>query len=70
MREYIKSGTGSVRVVISVLGLFVVFSLIVFYPLSAYAHPPKEVKLIYNITLQKLEVTVTHDTSNFCKVIL
>jgi desulfoferrodoxin (superoxide reductase-like protein) len=63
MKDHVKCGTGSVKVVISMLGLFAAFSLIALCPMTAYANPPKEVKLVYNITSQKLEVTVTHETS-------
>ncbi len=63
MKDYKKCGTGGVRVVVSVLGLLVVFSLIALCPISAYAHPPKEVKLVYNVISQKLEVAITHETS-------
>jgi hypothetical protein len=63
MKGCIRYGKGSGKSVLGVLGLVAVFSLIALYPMTAYAHPPKEVKIVYNITTQKLEVTVTHDTS-------
>jgi hypothetical protein len=63
MKDRIKCGKGSAKAVIGVLGLVTVFSLIALCPMTAYAHPPKEVKIVYNIISQKLDVTVTHDTS-------
>jgi desulfoferrodoxin (superoxide reductase-like protein) len=51
------------KVVAGVLGFVAVFSLIALYPMAAYAHPPKELKIVYTMTSQKLEVTVTHDSS-------
>jgi hypothetical protein len=62
MKDRIQCGKSGVKAVIGILALVAVFSLIVFCPMAAYAHSPKEVKLVYNITLQKLEVTVTHET--------
>lgn len=63
MKDHVKCGTGSVKAVIGMLGLVAVFSLTALYPVTACANPPQEVKLVYNITSQKLEVTVRHDTS-------
>lgn len=63
MRDHIQRGTGSVKVAIGMLGLFAVLFLIALCPMTADAHPPKEVKLVYNVTSQKLEVTITHETS-------
>ena len=63
MKDRIQFRKGGAKAVIGMLGLVAVFSLIAFCPMDAYAHPPKEVKLVYNISLQKLEVTVTHETS-------
>ena len=51
------------KVVAGVMGICAMFFLVVLCPMAAYAHPPKEVKIVNNITSQKLEVTVTHDTS-------
>ena len=63
MRDHIKCGTGSMKVVAGVIGLCAMFSLFVLCPMAAYAHPPKDVKIVYTITSQKLDVSVTHDTS-------
>lgn len=62
MRDKKKCGTGSMTVVAGALGLCALFFLIALCPLTAYAHAPGEVKLVYDMTAQKLEVTVTHDT--------
>lgn len=63
MRDHFQCGTGKRRVVAGVTGLCAMFFFIVLSPMTAYAHPPKELKIVYNVTSQKLEVTVTHDTS-------
>jgi len=63
MRDHSKCGTGSMKVVAGVMGLCAMFFLIALYPMTAFAHSPKEVKIVNNITSQKLEVTVMHDTS-------
>jgi desulfoferrodoxin (superoxide reductase-like protein) len=54
---------GGVKAVIGMLGLIAVFSFSALTPMTAYANPPKEIKLVYNTTSQKLEVTITHETS-------
>jgi hypothetical protein len=63
MRDRSKCGTGSMKVVAGVMGICAMFFLVLLCPIAAYAHPPKEVKIVYTITSQKLDVSVTHDTS-------
>jgi len=38
------------------------FALLAVCPMEAYAHPPKDVSLVYNSATQMLEVTIEHNT--------
>lgn len=63
MKNHIKCGAGSGKAFIGMMGLVATFFFIALCPLTVYAHPPKEVTLVYNMTSQRLEVTVIHETS-------
>jgi desulfoferrodoxin (superoxide reductase-like protein) len=58
----IRAGKSS-KVVITLLGLFIVFPLLTLSPITAYANPPKDVTLVYNSASQTLEVTIVHESA-------
>ena len=68
MRDEAKSSTiragKSSKVVITLLGLFIVFPLLTLSPITAYANPPKDVTLVYNSASQTLEVTIVHESAS------
>jgi len=68
MRDERKSSTiragKSSKVVITLLGLFIVFPLLTLSPITAYANPPKDVTLVYNSASQTLEVTIVHESAS------
>lgn len=63
MKKLAKSGIGKARIRSCIVTIFVgIFALLAICPMGAYAHPPKEVTLVYNQDTQTLEVTVEHNT--------
>ena len=63
-KSRIIRGSISSRVVITLIGLFIVFPLFTLSPITAYAHPPKDVTLVYNSASQTLEVTIAHQSAS------
>jgi desulfoferrodoxin (superoxide reductase-like protein) len=52
------------KVVISLFGIFAFIALLTVCPITAYAHAPKEVTLIYNEASKTLEVTIVHESAS------
>jgi desulfoferrodoxin (superoxide reductase-like protein) len=44
--------------------LFALLSLLTVSPITAYAHPPKDITLLYNSASQTLEVTIVHESAS------
>ena len=68
MRDEAKSSTiragKSSKVGIILFALFALLPLLTVSPIAAYAHPPKDLTLVYNSASQTLEVTIVHESAS------
>ena len=68
MRDEAKSSTiragKSSNAGIILFALFALLPLLTLSPITAYAHPPKDVTLVYNSALQIVEVTIVHESAS------